>query len=118
MTPGAGPLPEDSILNTILCGRDLIEFLTSRRETAALLSELRRNSATRAILDGHREGPCGGLQRVSRATVQRSPTAAIADTRRVDIHDPSRDPANRHRGISERSPLRTTKRVILKRRSP
>lgn len=42
----------ESALSKVLEGRDLFELFRPRREVTALLDELRRNPATRAILDG------------------------------------------------------------------
>lgn len=44
----------ESVLSQLLAGRSLLEVFTPRRETTALLQELRRDPATRAILDGSR----------------------------------------------------------------
>lgn len=44
----------ESILNKLLAGRSLLEVFTPRRETKALLWELRRDPGTRAIFDGSR----------------------------------------------------------------
>lgn len=42
----------EPVLSKLLAGRSLLEALTPRRETTALLEELRRDPVTRAILDG------------------------------------------------------------------
>lgn len=44
----------ESVLSKLLAGRSLLEVFTPRRETTALLDELRRDPGTRAILDGSR----------------------------------------------------------------
>lgn len=44
----------ESALGKLLAGRSLLEVFTPRRETTALLQELRRDPGTRAILDGSR----------------------------------------------------------------
>ncbi|WP_159502349.1 helix-turn-helix domain-containing protein [Microbacterium sp. 18062] len=44
----------ESVLSKLLAGRSLLEVFTPRRETTALLEELRRDPGTRAILDGSR----------------------------------------------------------------
>lgn len=45
---------EGSVLSKLVAGRNLLEVFTPRRETNALLAELCRDPATRAILDGSR----------------------------------------------------------------
>lgn len=44
----------ESVQSKLLAGRSLLEVFTPRRETTALLDELRRDPGTRAILDGSR----------------------------------------------------------------
>lgn len=44
----------ESVLSKLLAGRSLLDVFTPRRETTALLDELRRDPGTRAILDGSR----------------------------------------------------------------
>lgn len=49
-----GTKAAESVLSKLLAGRSLLEVFTPRRETTALLEELRCDPRTRAILDGSR----------------------------------------------------------------